>query len=48
MDIGEEKDPIEVPMPVNPRKVRREAPVPVEPAVPAQPVPAKQVIEVKS
>jgi hypothetical protein len=45
MNIGEEEDPLEIPMPVNPRKIKRETPVPVEPAVPATPVPAKQHVE---
>jgi hypothetical protein len=46
MNIGEEQDPIEVPMPVNPRRIKRETPVPavpVEQPAPAQPakVPAQ-------
>jgi hypothetical protein len=46
MNIGEEDEPIEVPMPVNPRRIRRETPVPVEQPAPAQPakVPAQQAM----
>jgi hypothetical protein len=47
MNIGEEQDPIEVPMPVNPRKVPIEQPIPATPATPepATPEPARQHAE---
>jgi hypothetical protein len=40
MNIGEEQDPIEVPMPVHPSKITREAPAPAP--QPAQPVTAPE------
>jgi hypothetical protein len=38
MNIGEEQEPIEVPMPVHPNKITREQPVPSqEPAIAPEP-----------
>jgi hypothetical protein len=44
MNIGEEQDPIELPMPVDPRKVKRETPAPIAVPVPTEPTrePAKE------
>jgi hypothetical protein len=42
MNIGEEQEPIELPMPVDPNKIKREMPVPSQPVQEPAKEPAKQ------